>query len=299
MGEPLVGDEVVEAGRALLFEARNGRVRPGRDEKVLTEWNAMYGSALAEAAAAGRNPAWRDAALGIGEFLLAHLVGTDGRWFRSWQQDGGPRHLAYAGDYAWVVDFFTRLGELTGRAIWTERAIEAAEGLLTLFHDDEGGGFFTTGHDAEALIVRTKEVFDGATPSANAVAALSLARLGALTGIGRYSDVAREVVDMFGELLNRHPTAFAHTVLTAELLVEGVTEIVVTGDRPDLVDAVRSQWLPGGVLAWGEPTASPLWQGRHGDRAYVCRNYACRLPAEDADTLLAQLLSAREAEETR
>jgi uncharacterized protein len=299
VGEPLVGDGVVEAGRALLLEARNGRTRPGRDEKVLTEWNAMYGSALAEAAAAGRNPAWRDAAVGIGEFLLAHLVDGDGRWHRSWQHDGEARHLAYAGDYAWIVDCFTRLGELTGRAIWTERATAAAEGLVALFHDDEGGGFFTTGHDAEALIVRTKEVFDGATPSANAVAALSLARLGALTGIRRYTDLAREVVDMFGELLVRHPTAFAHTVLTADLLVEGVTEVVVSGDRPDLVDAVRGLWLPGAVLAWGEPTASPLWQDRRDDRAYVCRNYACRLPAENADTLIAQLLSARQVEEIR
>jgi uncharacterized protein YyaL (SSP411 family) len=299
VGQPLVGGEAVEAGRALLLEARNGRVRPGRDDKVLTEWNAMYGSALAEAAAAGRNPTWREAAVGIGEFLLAHLVGDDGRWHRSWQQDGGARHLAYAGDYAWLVDCFTRLGELTGSAVWTGRAVDAAEGLLTLFHDDEGGGFFTTGHDAEALIVRTKEVFDGATPSANAVAALSLARLGALTGNERYTGVAREVVDMFGELLIRHPTAFAHSVLTADLLVEGVTEIVVTGDRPDLVDVVRDQWLPGAVLAWGEPTVSPLWEGRDGDRAHVCRNYACQLPAEDADTLRTQLLSARHVEENR
>ena len=101
--------------------------------------------------------------------------------------DGGARHLAYAADYAWLVDCFTRLGELTGRARWTERAVETADALLDLFHDDEGGGFFTTGHDAEALIVRTKDVFDGATPSANAVAALSLARLGALTGDDRYT----------------------------------------------------------------------------------------------------------------
>ncbi len=299
VGEPLVGDEAVEAGRVLLLEARNQRVRPGRDDKVLTEWNAMYGSALAEAAGASRNPAWRDAAVGIGEFLLAHLVGDDGRWHRSWQPNSGARHLAYAGDYAWIVDCFTRLGELTGLAVWTERAVEAAEGLLTLFHDNGGGGFFTTGHDAEALIVRTKEVFDGATPSANAVAALALARLGALTGTERYSQVAREVVDMFGELLTRHPTAFAHTVLTADLLVEGVTEIVITGDRPDLVDVVRDRWRPGAVLAWGEPRLSPLWHGRDGDRAHVCRNYACQLPAEDADTLRAQLLSVGQVEENR
>jgi hypothetical protein len=289
VGDPLRGSEAVEAGRELLFEAREARVRPGLDDKVLTEWNAMYASSLAEAAAAAGNPAWSDAAVAIGEFLTGHLVGAEGRWLRSWTQDGGGRHLAYASDYAWLIDCFTRLAELTGRAVWTDRAVAAADGLLTLFHDDEGGGFFTTGHDAEKLIVRTKDVFDGATPSANAVAAAALSRLGALTGIERFSQSAREVVGLFGEILARHPTAFALTVLTAELLMDGLTEVVVTGDRPDLVAVVRDRWLPGAVLAWGEPTSSPLWSGRDGDRAYVCRNYACRLPADDVATLSAQL----------
>jgi hypothetical protein len=289
VGRPLVGDESVEAGRSILFEARSGRVRPGLDDKVLTEWNAMYASALAEAAAGTRNPHWRDTAVSIGEFLMTQLCGDDGRWLRSWQADGGARHLAYAGDYAWLVDCFTRLAELTGRAVWTERAVTVADGLLALFHDDEGGGFFTTGHDAEALIVRTKDIFDGATPSANAVAALALARLGSLTGLDRFTESAREVVALFGHLLTRHPTAFAHTVLTASVLMEGFTEVVVAGDRPDLVEAVRDRWLPGAVLAWGEPTASPLWEGRTEGHAYVCRNYTCGLPADDVDTLAGQL----------
>ncbi len=294
VGAPLVGDPVVELGRQLLLEARGTRIRPGLDDKVLTEWNAMYGSALAEAAAATGKPAWSDRAVAIGQFLCDHLLGDDGRWRRSWQPGRGSRHLAYASDYAWLVDCFTRLGELTGQAKWTERAVDTADALMELFHDDGDGGFFTTGHDAEALIVRTKDVFDGATPSANAVAALSLARLGALTGTDRFSAAARQVVDLLGPLLTRHPTAFAHTVLTASHLLDGWTEVVITGHRPDLVDVVQQRWLPGAVLAWGEPTSSPLWQDRDPSLAYVCRNYACRLPAGDTDTLAAQL-----AEETR
>ena len=289
VGEPLVGPAAVESGRRLLFEARTARVRPGLDGKVLTEWNAMYASALAEAASATGDPAWEDAAVSIGEFLCRHLVDADGRWLRSWQPGGGARHLAFATDYAWLVDCFTRLGELTGRARWTRCAVDTAEALLALFRDDHGGGFFTTGHDAEPLIVRTKEVLDGATPSANAVAALSLARLGAVTGDGRYTDAARQVVETVGDLLTRHPTAFAHTVLTADLLLNGLTEVVITGDRPDLLDVARNRWLPGAVLAWGEPTDSPLWQDRDGDRAYVCRNHVCRLPTDDAHTLDDQL----------
>ena len=89
------------------------------------------------------------------------------------------------------------------------------------------------------------------------------------------------MVDLIGELLTRHPTAFAHTVLTADLLARGATEVVVTGDRPDLVAEVRRHWLPDAVVAWGEPTGSPLWADRAPGLAYVCRGYTCQVPAAD------------------
>jgi hypothetical protein len=290
VGEPLGGPPEVEAGRRLLFEARRRRIRPGLDDKVLTEWNAMYASALAEAAAATGNREWERSAVAIGGFLSDHLrQSPDGRWLRSWQADGGARHFAYAADYAWLVDCFTRLGELTGKAGWTARAIETADALLELFHDDQDGGFFTTGHDAEALLVRTKDLFDGATPSANGVAAMALVRLAALTGSDRYRRAAAEIVDLVGELLIRHPTAFAYTVEAADLLRRGLTEVVVTGDRPDLVEVAQRHWLPDAVLSWGEPTVSPLWEGRDPDLAYVCRNYACQMPAADPELLSKQL----------
>jgi hypothetical protein len=293
VGAPLGGPPEVEAGRRLLFDARSLRIRPGLDDKVLTEWNAMYASVLAEAASATGNPEWGQSAVAIGDFLYDNLRRRpDGRWLRSWQADGGARHLAYAADYAWLVDGFTRLGELTGRAVWTDRAIETADALLDLFHDDQGGGFFTTGHDAEALLVRTKDLFDGATPSANGVAAVAMVRLGALTGSERYRRAASEVVDLVGELLVRHPTAFASTVEAADLLRRGVTEVVVTGDRPDLVEVVHRHWIPDAVVSWGEPTASPLWEGRDPDLAYVCRNYACQLPATDPELLSKQLVGS-------
>ena len=289
VGAALGDPGLVESGRARLLAARSLRVRPGLDDKVLTEWNAMYASALAEAAAATGNEAWAASAVAIGEFLCANMIDAGGRWLRSWQPESGARHLAYAADHAWLVDCFTRLGELTGKAVWMTRATTAGDALIDRFADTEGGGFFTTADDAERLIVRTKDVFDGATPSANAVAAYALARLGALTGERRYTDQARRAIDLIGALLTRHPTAFAHSVLTADLLARGGTEIVITGDRPDLLAEVRRQWRPDAVLAWGEPTNSPLWEGRDVDRAYVCRDYACRMPADAVATLAGQL----------
>jgi uncharacterized protein YyaL (SSP411 family) len=293
VGGPLGGPGHVEEGRQRLLTARSTRVRPGLDDKVLTEWNAMYASALAESAAAAGRTDWATAAVGIGEFLCANLVDDQGRWLRSWQRDGGARHLAYASDHAWLVDCFTRLAELTGRAVWTERATATADALIAWFSDVEGGGFFTSADDAEHLIVRTKDVFDGATPSANAVAALALARLGALTGDATYTAQARRVVDLVGDLLTRHPTAFAHTVLTADLLARGATEVVVTGDRPDLLAEVRAHWRPDAVVAWGEPTDSPLWADREPGFAYVCQGYSCRMPAADVAVLADQLTGPR------
>ncbi|MGH9151722.1 MAG: thioredoxin domain-containing protein [Acidimicrobiales bacterium] len=285
----LVRPPLVEQARRRLFEVREKRVRPGLDDKVLTEWNAMFASALAEAGAALGRPEWVASAVETAEFLLASLRRADGRWLRSWQRDGGARHLAYAVDHAWLVDAFTRLGEATGEARWIDAARDAADGLLGLFADPGGPGFFTVGSDGEQLIVRQKDLFDGATPSANAVAANALLRLSALTGERAYAEPAVAVIDAMAGLMGEHPGAFTHLVAAAAVHVDGLAQVVVAGDRPDLVRAVQSRYLPGAVLAWGEPYPSPLWEARAAGRAYVCRDFACRLPASTVDELVAQL----------
>ena len=281
----------VEAARQRLFELRSKRERPALDDKVVTEWNAMFVSGLASAAAAFGRDDWLSAAVETGEFLWSTLRRDDGRWLRSWQRDGGARHLAYVVDHAWLVDAFTRLAEASGRAVWIERAQDVADGLLSLFGDVEGAGFFTTGHDAEQLIVRQKDLFDGATPAANSVAAVALLRLSALTGESRYGDAARDVLELLADMLQRHPLGFTHALAAVDLAVGGVTEIAVVGDRPDLVEAVQARYLPSAVLAWGEPYPSPLWEGRSPGLAYVCRDYACQAPAADVAALNTALCS--------
>ena len=279
----------VEAARQRLFEARARRVRPGLDDKVLTEWNAMFVSALAEAGAAMERDDWLVAAEDTAGFLLSGLRRADGRWMRSWQHDGGARHLAYAVDYAWLVDAFTRLAEATGHARWVDEARRAADGLLALFADPASPGFFTSGHDAEQLIVRQKDLYDGATPAANSVAALALVRLAALTGHRPYADAAHALMGLLAEPMSQHPNAFTQLVMASDLAVRGVTEIAVVGDRPDLVAAVHRRFLPGAVLTWGEPYPSPLWESRQDGLAYVCRDFACQAPVDNEKDLIAQL----------
>jgi uncharacterized protein YyaL (SSP411 family) len=289
---PVRGDllrpDDVEAARRALFERRATRVRPGLDDKVLTEWNALFLSTLAEAAAATRRLDWAEAAVANGEFLLRELR-VDGRWRRSWQRDGGARHLAYAADHAALVDAFTRLGEATGQARWTEAAVETADALLELFWDHEGGGVFTTGHDAEELVARQKDLLDNATPSASSTTALALLRLSALTGEDRYRVAAQSILAMLGPVAGQHPTAFAHLLAAVDLDVRGATELVIPGDVPDLVAVARERWRPNTVLAWGEPYDSPLWEGRTTGLAYVCREFTCRNPVASPSELRALL----------
>ncbi len=203
----------IDDARLLLLERRQHRPRPGLDAKVLTEWNAMAISALASAGTAFGQPAWTEAAAGTAEVLMAQLRRPDGRWLRSWrpapagagQRDDKAGPLAYAGDYAWLVEAFTRLGEATGQSSWTSVASETARSLLELFWDKDVGGFFTYGNDAEELIARMKDLYDGATPSANATAAVALARLGELTGDDRLIDAASQTVDVMAPALSRPP----------------------------------------------------------------------------------------------
>ena len=298
LNRPVRGDLIrpasVEAAREALFVCRESRVRPGLDDKVLTEWNGLMLSALAEAAAATGDPGWRAAALANGEFLVANLRRSDGRWLRSWQagdaeRPAQARHLAYAQDYAALIDAFVRLGELSGQARWIDEARAAADGLLELFTDDAAGGVFTTGSDAEKLVTRPKDLMDNATPSAQSVAACGLLRLAALTGEARYDEHARRITALFSPAAAQHPTAFGRALEALDMAAHGLEEIAVVGDRGDLVAAVQTRYLPSVVLAWGEPYDSPLWADRANGFAYVCRNFACQSPAATTDELVAQI----------
>jgi uncharacterized protein len=290
---PVRGDLVrpaeIESARSALFSARKARPRPGLDDKVLTEWNALMLSALAEAAAASSNPDWLAAAIANGEFLLKHLRRPDGRWMRSWQADGGARHLALAADYAALVEAFVRVYELTGGGRWLDEAVATAEAMLDLFWDPSEGGLFTTGEDAEALVVRSKDLLDNATPSANSMAAVGFYRLGALTGERRFAHHADRILQLCGPLATNHPSAFSHLFAAVHMRAAGLTEIVIPGPGGELLLTAQRCFLPNAVLAWGEPMDSPLWEGRTSGLAYVCRDYACAAPASTPVELIERL----------
>jgi hypothetical protein len=279
----------IEDARRRLFDARAQRPRPGLDDKVLTEWNAHWVASLAEAGSALGRPDWVEATVGTAEFLLGNLRRDDGRWLRSWQAETGAKHLAFAGDHAALVDAFTRLAEATGQARFLHHARETADVMVELFWDDAQGGLFTTGADGEHLVARDKDLQDNAQPSANSTACLALLRLAALVGDDGYRNRADAILRLTGRLAGEAPSGFGVLLAALDLHHSGSTEIVVAGDRSDLVDTVQRAYLPNAVLAWGERYDSPLWEGRQDGLAYVCRQYTCGLPADDVESLRAQL----------
>ncbi len=281
----------IEAARQRLFDARAQRSRPLLDDKVITEWNALFLATLAEAAAMLGRADWLQAAIDNGEFLLRELRRPDGRWHRSWQADGTPpaRHDALAADHAALVDAFTRLAEASGQARWIDAARETADVLLDHFWDVDHGGVFTTADDGEQLVARQKDILDNATPSANSTAANALTRLAALTGEMRYANHADRILQLLGTVIRQAPGGVSNALLGIETRGRGITEVAIVGDRPDLVRLTQSLFRPDVVLAWGERYDSPLWHERADGLAYVCRDYVCEAPQDTAEGFFRQL----------
>jgi uncharacterized protein YyaL (SSP411 family) len=289
-----------------LLAARDGRVRPGLDDKVLLGWNALFLRALAEAAFALGRDDWMDAARTNARFLLRELRRQDGRLLRSWQ--GGRAHLlAYAEDYAALLEALVTLAEVDDVA-WLADAQVVADDLVRLFVDDENGGVFTTGVDAESLIVRPKDYQDNATPSENSLAADGFLRLAALTGDAAYEARASQWIRTMAPLLGEHPTAFAYLLEAFERLVTPPIEVAIVGPPGDaatesLRAELRRRLVPASVRVTAAPGTGADLTPLLSDRAlvdgtataYVCEHYACRLPATDPAVLRTQLDAALDA----
>ncbi len=283
-----------------LLAVRAQRVRPGLDDKVLLAWNALFLRSLAEAASALERDDWMEIARANGRFLLSELRREDGRLLRSWQ-GGRANLLAYAEDYAALLEALVTLAEVDDVA-WLAEARTVADELIRLFRDEERGGFFTTGSDAEALIVRPKDVQDNATPSENSLAANGLLRLAALTGDTRYEEIAGGWIRGMAPLLGEHPTAFAYLLGALERMVTPPLEVAVVGPLGDpatnaLWREVTSRVLPSAVVLRAAPGEGaehsplladrPLADGK--PTAYVCEHYACKMPITDPAKLKEEL----------
>ena len=286
-GEPFITPNDLAAAHDALINARGLRVQPSRDEKVILEWNAMLASAFLRSGDADF--------MARGTELLEELSAShfaDGVWWRTAHRQA----QATASDLAWLIDAHVDAFEISGADQWLDGARRVAGYLLEHYWDGPvptpssphlGRGVFSQSDLVVDLVTRPKEIFDGATPSAHAVTARSLARLALCLGDSDLLTVAQRLVDLASSLLISHPVAIPDLVDAAGFALQGI-EIVIPGDQSELADHVRSKSMPRTVLITGVGT-SPLLAGRREGLAYVCRGGVCRLPVDNVAALDAEL----------
>ena len=310
--------EVIARGREILFEARERRVHPGRDEKILAEWNGLMIHALAEAGAVLGRADYIQAAVRAADFVLNHMaVPQNEDVIRNTQYairllrtcNAGRAHLnAYLEDYAAVALGFVALYQATFDLRWLEAAAALAQTILVEFRDPDGAGFFQVSSDHEKLVVRRKDFIDSAIPSGNSLTAELFLRLAVLLGddAAGYRGHAEGILRLMADGMGEQPSAFGRLLCALDLYLNPGQEIAVVGDPAAadtraLLAEVRRRYLPNSVLvvtAPGDGAASeliPLLADRNqiGGRAtaYVCRNFVCNLPVTEPEALARQLES--------
>jgi uncharacterized protein YyaL (SSP411 family) len=227
---------LLESARRKLFTAREQRIRPGRDEKILTSWNALMIRGMARAAAVFGRDAWIASARRALDFIRAtmwHQTADGGRLFATYK-DGRAHLNAYLDDYAFLVDALVELLQADFRAADAALARSLAEVLLAQFEDVEGGGFFFTAHDHETLIHRPKPAHDNATPSGNGVAAFALNRLGHLLAEPRYTEAAERCLAAFYGGMQRYPAGYASMQMALEETLAPPEVIVLRGSAGEI-----------------------------------------------------------------
>jgi len=296
----------LEINREKLFKVRNKRVHPFKDDKILTDWNGLMIAALARAGQVLNEPRYTADAVKAADFIMLKLRDNNGRLVKRYRKGtaGLPAHLD---DYAFVVWGFLELYEATLKTTYLQEAIRLNDQMIKHFWDQQSGGLFMTADDSEKLLIRNKEIYDGAIPSGNSVAALNLLRLGHITGREDYLKKAEEISRAFSESVNRYPAGHAHLMMALDYALNPNYEVVIVGqpaakDTGAMLLALRRPFLPGKVVllrpADKKAAAEIIRMAPYTEfmvskdgraTAYVCTNFVCKLPTTDISQMLANL----------
>jgi uncharacterized protein YyaL (SSP411 family) len=300
----------LEKSRQQLFKMRKQRIHPFKDDKILTDWNGLMIAALAKAGRVLDEPKYTSAAVKAADFIMRQLRDKNGRLMKRYRNGnaGLPAHLD---DYAFVVWGFLELYQTTFKAIYLQQAIRLNDLMIKHFWDSQNGGLFMTANDGEKLLIRNKEIYDGAIPSGNSVAALNLLRLGHMTGRQGYLQKAERIGNVFSASVNRYPPGHAHLMVALEYALHPNYEVVIAG-KPRakgtraMLTALRKPFLPGKVVvvrpADKKEAAAIIRLAPYTEymvpkdgkaTAYVCTNFICKLPTTDISQMLANLQPAR------
>ena len=304
----------LEAARLKLFSVREKRIHPHKDDKILTDWNGLMIAALAKGAQAFDDPSYMRAAKRAAEFFLKSMRRADGRLLHRYRdtQAAIPAHLD---DYAFFMWGLIELYETTFEIKYLQTALDLNRDLITHFWDNKGGGFYFTPDDGEDLLVRQKEVYDGAIPSGNSVAMLNLLRLGRITTNTDFEKKAAKIGSTFASTVTQMPAAYTQLMVALDFAMDPSHEVVIVGspqgkDTVDLLKKLRAQFVPNKIVLfrpYGEDTSilsriAPFTKNlsslKGKTTVYVCTNYTCKMPTTEAHTML-DLLTMKETATTR
>lgn len=295
----------IDAARQKLFDVRRKRVHPLKDDKILTDWNGLMIASLAKAASALAEPKYAEAAAKAAKFALTTLRNPDGSLLHRYRQ-GDAAIQGNLDDYAFLIWGLLELYQTAFDVSYLKNAIELNEYLLQHFWDDRAGGFFFTDEKGEKLLVRSKEVYDGAVPSGNSVAYLNLLRLSRMTGNTAWEQKAEELERAFSAQVGQ--TASAHTLFLVgldfrigpsyEVVIAGRPE---TGDTAEMLVAMQKIFAPNKILMFRPegtdlPEISQIARFTEGQKsiegkatAYICKNYVCNVPTTSVRTAIEQM----------
>lgn len=301
---PAEAERRLAQSRAALLALRQRRVPPALDDKILAEWNGLMISSLARAGAALEEPRYIDAAKKAAAFILGKQY--VGKRLQRAYRSGRTLDAAFLTDYACMIEGLIDLYEATFEPQWLEKAVELNETVIRHYYDETTGGFFFTASDHEALIARSKDYRDGATPSGNSVQLMNLLRLGTLLGEQRLGEIADRTIRCFaGDYVNR-PGGAERFLAAVELALTGPIELVIVGERNDprtqaLLRSIRKAYLPNATLVSrdpGQPADNPTSFREVAPRpvnghpaVYICKNRVCHAPVTSPEELEAALRS--------
>lgn len=296
---------IIAKARCTLFNAREQRIHPHKDDKILTDWNGLMIAAFAKGGQVLNDPACTEAAVRAADFILKRVHRNDGRLLHRFR-DGEAGILAQIDDYAFFLWGILELYEATFDPKYLTTARELTGNLIKYFWDHEAGGFFFTPDDGEPLIVRPKEIFEGAIPSGNAVAMWNMLRLGRITSDTELLDRAWSLASTFFTGIQQSPAAYTQFMAALDFAFGPTYEVVVVGDpaandTQEMLTVLRSVFVPNKVVLFCPGNEeSPDISGIAGftkslsskdgkATAYVCINTACERPTTDTATMLALL----------
>src|SRR5581483_4496599 len=291
--------QIIKDASAKLFAAREQRVRPGRDEKILTSWNGLMISGFAKGYAVTGDSKYLKAAKDAVKFVESKIASSDSRLLRTFK-DGESKLNAYLDDYAFYAGALLDLFAVDSRQEYLDKAIKYTDFMLKHFWDEKDGNLFFASDDHEKLIVRTKNFYDLAIPSGNSIAASNLLRLYHYTQNKDYLERATSIMKAGARPAAENPFGFGQLLISIYLYVKKPVEVtVITGGNSAMAGWLNRQFLPDGINAIISADELqllqkyPYFQGRQGDgneTAFVCRNFTCSLPLKSQKDLEAQLI---------